>query len=94
MQDVRPAKAGDLIQIWDFYAERVKDEVKINYHGKFIVKKYCESVQFIEVNAESRDDAYDLAVEADRDDWSEWEPCLGSETIEYDFIEEVKNDES
>ena len=61
---------------------------------KFIVKKYCESVQFIEVNAESRDDAYDLAVEADRDDWSEWEPCLGSETIEYDFIEEVKNDES
>tara|TARA_B100000214_G_C23802450_1_gene551026 strand:- start:258 stop:551 length:294 start_codon:yes stop_codon:yes gene_type:complete len=35
MQDVRPAKAGDLIQIWDFYAERVEDEVKINDHGKF-----------------------------------------------------------
>ena len=33
--DVRPAKAGDLIQIWDFYAERVEDEVKINDHGKF-----------------------------------------------------------
>ena len=33
--DVRPAKPGDLIQIWDFYAERVEDEVKINDHGKF-----------------------------------------------------------
>lgn len=61
---------------------------------KFIVKKYCESVQFIEINAESRDDAYDLAVEADHDEWSEWEPCLGSETIDYDLIDEVKNDES
>lgn len=60
---------------------------------KFIVKKYCESVQFIEIDAGSRDDAYDLAVEADHDDWSEWEPCLGSESIDYDLIDEV-NDES
>ena len=48
---------------------------------KFVVKKYCESVQFIEIDAESKDDAYDLAVEADYDEWSEWEPCLGSETM-------------
>ena len=59
---------------------------------KFIVKKYCESVQFIEINAESKDDAYDLAVEAGYDEWSEWEPCLGSETIDYDLIDEVKNE--
>ena len=35
MQDVRPAKPGDLIQIWDFYAIRTKDEAKISDHGKF-----------------------------------------------------------
>ena len=35
MQDVRPAKPGDLIQIGDFYAIRTKDEAKINDHGKF-----------------------------------------------------------
>ena len=35
MQDVRPAKAGDLIQIWDFYAERTDDPAKINDHGKY-----------------------------------------------------------
>ena len=58
---------------------------------KFVVKKYCESVQFIEIDAESKDDAYDLA-EADYDEWSEWEPCLGSETIDYDLIDEVKNE--
>ena len=33
--DVRPAKAGDLIQIWDFYAERTDDPAKISDHGKF-----------------------------------------------------------
>ncbi len=35
MQNVRPTKAGDLIQIWDFYAERTEDPAKISDHGKF-----------------------------------------------------------
>ena len=33
--DVRPAKAGDLIQIWDFYAERNDDPAMLTDHGKF-----------------------------------------------------------
>ena len=28
-------KSGEYVQIWDHYAERVEDEVKINDHGKF-----------------------------------------------------------
>ncbi len=35
MQDVRPAKAGDLIQVWDHYAERTEDPAKISDHGKY-----------------------------------------------------------
>ena len=35
MQDVRPAKAGDLTQVWDHYAERTEDSAKISDHGKF-----------------------------------------------------------
>lgn len=28
-------KSGEYVQIWDSYAVRTKDEVKINDHGKF-----------------------------------------------------------
>lgn len=35
MQEARPAKAGDLIQVWDHYAERTEDSAKISDHGKF-----------------------------------------------------------
>ena len=33
--DKKPAKAGDLIQIWDFYAERNDDPAMLIDHGKF-----------------------------------------------------------
>ena len=32
MEVWRP-RTGELIQVWDHYAERTKDEVKINNHG-------------------------------------------------------------
>lgn len=62
---------------------------------KYIVPKYCEMVQFVEIEAECKDDAYDLAHEHEYDDrWSEWEPrYLGSEKVDFDLIEKVEDDD-
>ena len=45
------------------------------------------------VDAETQDDAYELAAAAHYDKWSEWECCSDPGEIDYDSIEEV-NDES
>jgi hypothetical protein len=59
---------------------------------KFIVRRFAEQVQYIEVDAETQDDAYELATAAHYDKWSEWECCSDPGEIDYDSIEEV-NDE-
>ena len=58
---------------------------------KFMVRRFAEQVQYIEVDAETQDDAYELATAADYDDWSEWE-CSDPGEIDYDSIEEVEEE--
>lgn len=64
---------------------------------KFMVRRYAEAMQYIRIDAETQDDAYELASEADDSKiriWSAWSICPDAEMeIEYDSIEEV-NDES
>lgn len=60
---------------------------------KFIVRRYTEAVQYIEVEAETQDAAYDLAVEADDSTnriWSTWSICSDAMEIERDSIEVLK----
>lgn len=60
---------------------------------KFMVRRYTEAVQYIEVEAETQDAAYDLAVEADDSTsrmWSKWSICADAEMeIERDSIEVI-----
>lgn len=60
---------------------------------KFRVRRYAEQVQYIEVEAETQDDAYDLAVEAEYHQWSEWDNCDSPGEIESDHIEEIEEEE-
>ena len=63
---------------------------------KFMVRRYAEAMQYIEIDAETQDDAYELASEADDSTnriWSTWSICPDAEMeIEYDSIEEIKED--
>ena len=62
---------------------------------KFIVRRYAEAMQCIEIEADTKDAAYDLAVEADDSTnriWSAWSICPDTQKIERDSIEGA-NDE-
>ena len=59
---------------------------------KFIVKKFGEFVSTIVVEAEDQDDAYGEAKIALPESWSEWEATSDEGYIEYDFIEEDKEE--
>ena len=61
---------------------------------KYRVKKFGEFVSTIIVEADCEDDAYGEAKIALPESWSDWEETSDIGYIEYDFIEEVKNDES
>ena len=60
---------------------------------RYRVKKFGEFISTIVVEADCEDDAYLEAKTAAPESWSDWEET-SSVCIEYDFIEEVKNDES
>jgi len=60
---------------------------------KFRVRRYAEQVQYIEVEAETQDDACDLAVTAEYHQWSEWDNCSDPGEIDYDNIEEIEEEE-
>ncbi len=60
---------------------------------KFMVRRFAEHVQYIEVDAETQDDAYELAAAAHYDKWSEWECCSDPGEIDYDSIEEVQDEQ-
>ena len=63
---------------------------------KFMVRRYAEAMQYIQIDAETQDDAYELASEADDSTdriWSAWSICPDAEMeIEYDSIEEIKEE--
>ncbi len=61
---------------------------------KYRVMKFGEFVSTIVIEADCEDDAYEEAKIAPPESWSDWEETSASGCIEYDFIEEVKNDES
>ena len=61
---------------------------------RYRVKKFAEFVSTIVIEADCEDDAYLEAQSALPESWSEWESTSDEGYIEYDFIEEVKNDES
>ena len=61
---------------------------------KYKVKKFGEFVSTIIIEADCEYDAYLEAKTAPPESWSDWEETSASGCIEYDFIEEVKNDES
>jgi hypothetical protein len=56
--------------------------------------KFGEFVSTIVIEADCEDDAYEEAKTAAPESWSEWEHSSDEGYIEYDYIEEVKNDES
>ena len=61
---------------------------------KYKVKKFGEFVSTIVIEADCEYDAYLEAQSVAPESWSEWEETSDGGSIEYDFIEEVKNDES
>ena len=61
---------------------------------KYKVKKFGEFVSTIVIEADCEYDAYLEAQSAAPESWSDWEETSDGGSIEYDFIEEVKNDES
>ncbi len=61
---------------------------------KYRVKKFGEFVSTIVIEADCEYDAYLEAQSAAPESWSDWEETSDGGSIEYDFIEEVKNDES
>ena len=61
---------------------------------RYRVRKFGEFVSTIVIEADCEDDAYFEAKIALPESWSDWEETSNIGYIEYDFIEEVKNDES
>ena len=61
---------------------------------KYKVKKFGEFVSTVVIEADCEYDAYLDAQSAAPESWSDWEETSDGGSIEYDFIEEVKNDES
>ena len=61
---------------------------------KYKVKKFGEFVSTVVIEADCEYDAYLEAQSAAPESWSDWEETSDGGSIEYDFIEEVKNDES
>jgi len=59
---------------------------------KFVVKKFAEFVCEVVVDAENEEDAFHEAKIALPESWSEWESTSDDGYIEYDYIEEVKNE--
>ncbi|MEC8767145.1 MAG: hypothetical protein VXX23_00980 [Actinomycetota bacterium] len=57
---------------------------------RFMVKRFAEHFQYIEVDAETEDDAYELAAAASYEEWSEWEECSADWEIDYDNIERIE----
>ncbi len=56
------------------------------------MKRFAKHVQYqyIEVDAETEDDAYELAAGASYEKWSEWEECSFDLEIDYDSIERIE----
>ena len=61
---------------------------------RYRVKKFTEFVSTIIIEADCEYDAYLEAKIAAPESWSEFQETGDGGSIEYDFIEEVKNDES
>ena len=61
---------------------------------KYKVKKFGEFVSTVVIEADCEYDAYLEAQSVAPESWSDWEETSDGGSIEYDFIEEVKNDES
>ena len=61
---------------------------------KYKVKKFGEFVSTVVIEADCEYDAYLEAQSAAPESWSDWEETSDGGSIEYDFIEEVKIDES
>ena len=61
---------------------------------RYRVKKFGEFVSTIIIEADCEYDAYLEAKTTPPESWSDWEETSDGGSIEYDFIEEVKNDES
>ncbi len=61
---------------------------------RYRVKKFGEFVSTIIIEADCEYDAYLEAKTTPPESWSDWEETSDGGNIEYDFIEEVKNDES
>jgi hypothetical protein len=61
---------------------------------KYNVKRFCEFVSEIEIEASTADDAYDEAVsKLNGGEWGQWKKIDCSEVIEYGFIQEVNQNE-
>lgn len=56
MNEPRKPKAGDLIQVWDHYAIRTGDEVKISDHGKcgYIMRESKRSDTFLDGKGDTK----------------------------------------
>ena len=61
---------------------------------RYRVKKFGEFVSTIVIEADCEYDAYLEAMKVAPESWCDWEETSDGGSIEYDFIEEVKNDES
>ena len=61
---------------------------------KYKVKKFGEFVSTVVIEADCEYDAYLEAQSAAPESWSDWEETSDGGYIDYDFIKEVKNDES
>ena len=59
---------------------------------KYKVKKFGEFVSTIVIEADCVHDAYLEAQSVAPESWSDWEETSDGGNIEYDFIEEVKNE--
>lgn len=56
MNEPRKPKAGDLIQVWDYYAIRTGDNAKIADHGKhgYIIRESKQSDTFLDGKGDTK----------------------------------------